>query len=210
MPKLDNIRWEGFAQELAAGRKRADAYLAAGFNCKSRQAAATRAGTLFRGKPEIQARVLELQQELQSASLRAAKLDRDWVIGGLQDNYERAMQTKEVLDREGNATGEYQYNGSVANRSLELAGKELGMFADRMMIGTLDGEIENMTVDQIRDFIRVACNEVGLRVVDMDEKGTREWIVSNAPRVGLSVTDARGQGSDGSQEPKDGGVSSVH
>lgn len=28
-------------------------------------------------------------------------------------------------------SGEYKYDGSVANRALELLGKELGMFVDR-------------------------------------------------------------------------------
>jgi hypothetical protein len=36
-----------------------------------------------------------------------------------------------VLDSEGRPTGEYRYGGNVANRALELLGKELGMFIDR-------------------------------------------------------------------------------
>ena len=32
-------------------------------------------------------------------------------------------------------TGEYRYEGSVANRALELLGKEQGMFVDRKEIG---------------------------------------------------------------------------
>jgi hypothetical protein len=31
--------------------------------------------------------------------------------------------------------GEYVYNGSVANKALELLGKELGMFIDRKEVG---------------------------------------------------------------------------
>ena len=31
----------------------------------------------------------------------------------------------------GEPTGEYVYNGTVANKSLELLGKELGMFIER-------------------------------------------------------------------------------
>ena len=34
-------------------------------------------------------------------------------------------------DAEGTETGEYRYEGSVANRALELLGKEFGMFVDR-------------------------------------------------------------------------------
>ena len=190
MPCLPNPRWEVSACELAAGRKRPDAYLTAGYQCKQRKQAATRAGTLFRAKPEIQARVLELQKELHASSVRQAGLDRTHVLEGLMDNHQRAMVTKAVMDRDGKPTGEYVYNGSVANRSLELMGKELGMFADTLKIGTLDGEIENMSVEQIREFIRVASNEVGLRMVDMTPDQTKDWIKSNAPRVGLTVSEA--------------------
>jgi hypothetical protein len=31
--------------------------------------------------------------------------------------------------------GEYSYNGSVANKALELLGKQLGMFIDRKEVG---------------------------------------------------------------------------
>ena len=48
-----------------------------------------------------------------------------------QDNYERASQAVPVTDREGEPIGEFKYEGSVANRALELIGKELGMFIER-------------------------------------------------------------------------------
>jgi hypothetical protein len=57
-------------------------------------------------------------------------LSRGWVIGKLKANAERAMQGVSVVDRWGVATGVYRYEGSVANKALELLGKELGMFKD--------------------------------------------------------------------------------
>ena len=44
---------------------------------------------------------------------------------------ERAMQAVPHLDHEGNPTGVYTYQGNVANKALELLGRELGMFAQR-------------------------------------------------------------------------------
>ena len=41
------------------------------------------------------------------------------------------MQAVAVRGNDGKATGEYRYEGSVANRALELLGKELGMFVER-------------------------------------------------------------------------------
>jgi hypothetical protein len=38
-------------------------------------------------------------------------------------------------DGEEEVPGEFVYNGSVANRALELLGKELGMFIDRKEVG---------------------------------------------------------------------------
>jgi hypothetical protein len=36
----------------------------------------------------------------------------------LKENVERAMQIVPVLDKEGNSTGEFTYNGFVANKGL--------------------------------------------------------------------------------------------
>ena len=60
----------------------------------------------------------------------------EFVLTGLKENYARAMQLQEVIDREGNATGEFQYEGAVANRSLELMGKHLGMFTENIKLET--------------------------------------------------------------------------
>ena len=57
-------------------------------------------------------------------------LTREWVIGRLMANVERAMQGTPVLDKWGEPTGAYRYEGSIANKALELLGKEIGMFKD--------------------------------------------------------------------------------
>jgi len=40
------------------------------------------------------------------------------------------MQAVEVTDAEGNRTGVYTYQGAVANKALELLGRNIGMFKD--------------------------------------------------------------------------------
>ena len=55
-------------------------------------------------------------------------VDRTWVISMLTENAKRAMQVEPVRDREGNPIGQYSYQGGVANKALELLGKEIGMF----------------------------------------------------------------------------------
>jgi hypothetical protein len=61
------------------------------------------------------------------------------VIETLVTNVQRAMQAEEVKRPDGMGTGEYRYEGSVANRALELLGKHLGMFIDRHELAGKDG-----------------------------------------------------------------------
>lgn len=62
------------------------------------------------------------------------KLSRDYVINGLMANAERSMQYREVLDKDGKPTGEFEYQGNVANKSYELLGKTLNMFTETRRI----------------------------------------------------------------------------
>jgi hypothetical protein len=76
------------------------------------------------------------------------------------------MQAVPHLDHEGNPTGVYTYQGNVANKALELLGRELGMFAQR----------------QPRD----EDNPQMLRVIDAPPDETREqWLARTARERGL-------------------------
>ncbi|MBW0002616.1 MAG: hypothetical protein JO216_03950 [Hyphomicrobiales bacterium] len=55
---------------------------------------------------------------------------REWVLERLAENVRRAMRIEAVTLR-GQPTGEFRYEGSVANRALELLGKQLGLFVER-------------------------------------------------------------------------------
>lgn len=163
MPALPNPKHERFAQELAKGVSAAQSYEAAGFK-PNRHNAATLAH-----KQHILDRVSELLAERESVhaqataeAVKATGLTKEWVIETLKENVARAMQAKPVkTDDEGEAIGEYQYQGSVANRALELLGKELGMFVDRKEVGK-PGEFESMDADQLREYIRRETAELGI------------------------------------------------
>ena len=62
------------------------------------------------------------------------------------------MQARPVIDRAGNPTGSYVYNGAAANRALELLGKELGMFIERRENKIVD-EFDSMTDKQIEAWL---------------------------------------------------------
>lgn len=70
-----------------------------------------------------------------------AEVTQEYVLARLTENVERAMQVEPVRDREGNETGEYTYQGAVANRALELLGKHLGMFSENVNLRTPDGPL---------------------------------------------------------------------
>jgi 16S rRNA C1402 (ribose-2'-O) methylase RsmI len=106
MGPLDNPRHELLAQGLAKGQTQQEAFEATGMAGK--RAHASRTANL----PEVKRRVQEL---LTDASMMT-KIDKAWVMSELQKTYERATESEDY---------------SACNKSLELLGKELGMFVDR-------------------------------------------------------------------------------
>ena len=74
---------------------------------------------------------------------------RAWVLSHLQENVDRSTQLTPVLDSEGNPVGIYQHQPMAANKALELIGKELGMFKERIEhSGPMGAPIEITTLDQ--------------------------------------------------------------
>jgi Terminase small subunit len=141
MPPLDNPRWERFAQELAKGQSQTGAYLAAGYKgAKSPTTAASRLLTNVR----VAARVKELQQrgaeraEVTVASL-IADLDEDRKL----------------------ARGAGQASAAVAATMAKA--KLLGLFIDRKEVGAPGefDEIENMSADELREFIHSIAAQIG-------------------------------------------------
>jgi phage terminase small subunit len=130
MATLPNPRHELFAQAIAKGASQRDAYKAAGYAVKSDKGADASASRLLT-QANLQARIAELQTRAAEKTM----LSKSWVIQRLMENVERAMQAILVLDANGNPTGQFKYEGNVANRALELLGKEQRMFVDRKEIG---------------------------------------------------------------------------
>ena len=105
-------------------------------------------------------------KELYRAVERRAVASKAWVIEQLVENVDRAMQTVPMLDRDGVPTGEYTYAGAVANKSLELIGKELGMFVGKRDVRTFS--LRDLTTDQIEQML------AELRDVEADPLRIRE------------------------------------
>ena len=130
MPVLENPKHEMFAQGLASGLTIDKAYEQAGFKPSLAN------GCVLKNKPHILKRIKELleerekiHQEATAKAIEATSLSKEWVLARLKENAERALQIIPVMGPDG-PSGEYKYEGSVANRALELIGKELQMFKD--------------------------------------------------------------------------------
>jgi hypothetical protein len=148
MPPLDDPRRERYAQGLADGKTQLQACAAAGFG-KSKSAPSRLAK-----EPLIKARIGEIlrAREVSAtkelvAGARQAGVTKEWVLIMLRENIERAMQVHPVVDAKGRETGVYQWNGFVANKALELLGRELGMFVERHEL-TLAQRLADMPEDQ--------------------------------------------------------------
>ena len=158
MSVLGNARHEKFAQEIVKGASQRDAYRTAGYPTKSDAAADASASRLL-SNAKVAARVQELQELTQERTIEKAAVSKAWVIDKLVENVERAMTAEPVRDAQGNATGEYKYNGSVANRALELIGKEQGMFIDRKEIGA-PGDFDQWSDEDLEKYIAAGASDV--------------------------------------------------
>ena len=137
MPPLKNLRQETFCLEYVKDRDSFRSAKAAGYRCGNVNSQAA-AGCQVLKSINVKARILELDAQAikiqEKALVKTAVaniIDRAWVVGKLVENVDRSMQAVAVLDSEGNPTGEWRYEGNVANRGLELIGKDLGMFSEK-------------------------------------------------------------------------------
>ena len=128
MPILQNQRWELFAQGIAKGLRQGQAARNAGY--KDSPSADVHATRLLKNV-KIKRRIQEINEKVLSKTIEKTALTKEWLLDRLRENVGRAMQHRAVRDADGNEIGEYVYNGSVANKALELIGRELQMFVDR-------------------------------------------------------------------------------
>jgi phage terminase small subunit len=138
MPALDNSKHERFAQLVAGGATYTDAAQTVGY---SEKRAASQGSVLAKNR-KIAERIAELRERVADQAASSAGISKGWVLERLVENANRAMQAEAVRDKDGGTTGEYRYEGSVANKALELIGKELGMFVEKKeVLNTHQGTI---------------------------------------------------------------------
>lgn len=157
---LKNAKHEHFAQLVAGGKSPPVAYVTAGYS----DGGAVQSANRLLKNADVVLRIAQLRKAVEEPSreraIEKAAVDKAWVLSELIEVVKMAKQAEPVRDAEGNPIGEYKQNLAAANKSLELLGKELGMFIDRSEVrsGRLDdvpiAELE--AVDQAIDAIRRA------------------------------------------------------
>ncbi len=109
---------------------------------------------------------VEIQTELQKAIDKRSKkteITAEYVLASLKNVAERCQQIEPVLDKEGNPTGEYRFEHAGANKALELLGKNLKLFTDKLDISiTLIGAWEKATDEEKLELIKKLEGELGI------------------------------------------------
>jgi len=138
------IKQEKYVQGLFAGLSQREAYKRAYNAVAMKDNTIDKVAYELAKTPKVATRLQTLTDELKSRNM----LTIEWVLNNLKDVSERCMQQQAVLDREGNNTGEYKFEHTGANKSLELIGKHLGMFTDRIESHNITETIEYTTEDR--------------------------------------------------------------
>lgn len=118
-----------FVEEYLIDLNATQAAIRAGYSIKT----AHSIGHENLSKPEISARIAELNGERS----KKLNLDAEWVLEKLIKVTEMSMQATPVEkwdyeDRKLVETGEYVYDSTGANKALELIGKHLGMWKEKI------------------------------------------------------------------------------
>ena len=139
---------QAFCEEYLVDLNATQAAIRAGYSAHT----AKEMGCENLSKPNIADLIANLKAE------RSAKteLNARWVLDRLKIVHDRCMQEEAVTDAEGR-TGEYKFEHSGANRSLELIGKHLAMFTEKKELsGPGGGPIETSS---IFEFVPVDSND---------------------------------------------------
>lgn len=133
-----------FVQEYLIDLNATQAAIRAGYSKKTARSIGQRLLT----KTDIQ----EAIEESQDARQKRTKITADYVLTSLKEVSERCMQAEPVLDRDGKPTGIYRFDSAGVNRALELLGKHLKMFTDRIELRVIRS-LDDLTEDEQRELL---------------------------------------------------------
>jgi phage terminase small subunit len=123
-----------FVEEYLVDLNGKQAAIRVGYSAKTAEVQASR----LLSNAKVSAAIAEARQKLSERT----EITQEWVLNNIRTVAERCMQAAPVFDRKGNRVmvetpdGEmapaFVFDSGGANRSLELLGKHLGMFGDKL------------------------------------------------------------------------------
>lgn len=134
-----------FVAEYLVDLNATQASIRAGYSEKS----AARIGVELLNKTQVREAVARAQAQ----RAERVEITADYVLSNLQEIVERSMQRAPVLDLKGRQIQDsegrnlWQFDAKSANRSLELLGKHLGMWRDRL---ELSGGVDITVLEEAR------------------------------------------------------------
>lgn len=129
MPKLTD-KQTAFVREYLVDLNATQAAIRAGYSERT----ASRIGPQLLGKTCVR----EAIEKAQAKRARRVEVTQDYVLSNLVEVVERTMQRAPVLDRKGEQVTDeegravWTFDAKGANRALELLGKHLGIFTDKI------------------------------------------------------------------------------
>lgn len=84
------------------------------------------AANKFSKKPSVLTRIRELQKIAKGVAEQDLEITVEGKLAWLKEITERCLQKKQVLDKNGEATGEYKFNASDAIRAISEMNKMVG------------------------------------------------------------------------------------
>ncbi|WP_286934878.1 terminase small subunit [Acinetobacter sp. UBA6571] len=150
-PLVDD-RHELFCHEYLIDLSIKNAAARAGFSERS----ARQHGWVVFNRPEVKERIAFLREERN----RELGLDSYYVLKNLKSIAERCMQAEEVMI-DGEPSGEFKFEHSGANKALELIGKHIGMFNDKVEhTGKNGGPIQTVNTTITLDEFKKAREDI--------------------------------------------------
>lgn len=149
MPDLTE-KQKKFCQEYIVDLNATQAAIRAGYSKKS----ASRIAIELLNKTHVS----NYLQGLQKKQEKRTAITADSILTRLNIIADRCMQIEPVLDRSGKKTGVYKFDATGANKSLELLGKHLALFTDKVehsgkIDNSLTSKLAELPVEELRKIV---------------------------------------------------------